>query len=426
MISNVYSYYMSEYGMKPYTKHSTHKKTELRDLYNNIVKLNRKSPFYNVDISEESQKQAIDIKESARDLSDVTEDLTDAASGNMTFKSVAQNSRPDLLDAEYIGENKSFGASPSFSISIDQLAAPQVNTGNFLSSRARNLFTGTYSFDVSISSITYELQFSVKDEENNLDIQNKLSRLINNSNIGLSAKVLTDGDGHTALSLTSNMTGVGEKPVIFTVSDEASTQLSGAVEVLGLNKTTQYPSNAVFSLNGESHISSSNSFTVDREFEITLKDVSKSEEDVANIGLKQNMDSLLESMNSLVNNYNNLLTLAKNGTGHGIEKLYSELKGITNTFSDVLNENGIDISEDGFLSVDTEKLQSFSDDGSLMNVLSSLNKFKNSIQNKSNSIMMNPMEFINKTVISYKNPQRPSADPYTTSVYSGMMFNGYC
>ena len=53
MISNVYSYYMAEYGIQPKDRHSTHKKSELRDIYNNIVKISRTSPFFDVDLSED-------------------------------------------------------------------------------------------------------------------------------------------------------------------------------------------------------------------------------------------------------------------------------------------------------------------------------------------------------------------------------------
>lgn len=425
MISNVYNYYMSEYGTKPYSKYNSHKKSELRDVYNNIVKISRSSPFYDVDLSEASQKRAIDIKESARSLSEITEELTDASNGDMTFKSIAKSSNEDVVKALYIGENTSAGTTAEFTLSVDQLATPQVNTGKYLSPAARNLFSGTYSFDVNIGSITYELQFNVKDDENNQDIQNKLARLINKSNIGLNASVDTNQMGMSALKLTSNMTGVGDKPVIFTVTDDDTSSLSGTVDVFGLNNTTNYPSNAVFKLNGETKISSSNNFTVDRQFDITLLDVNKDGEEVT-VGLQQNMDSLVESLHELADKYNNLAVLAKNGQGSGSTKLYSDLSGIANNYKDILEQNGMTLNEDGLIDIDDEKLKNDSNQGSLMDTLSQIGRFKNALQNKANSIMINPMEYINKSIISYKNPARPSSDPYTTSIYSGMMYNGYC
>ena len=425
MISNVYNYYMAEYGSKPYNKHSIHKKSELRDIYNNIVKINKLSPFFDVDVSEASQKRAIDIKENANSLLAITDELSDAESGNMTFKSIAQTSNDSIVKAEYIGENKTFGDSPGFTIEVEQLASPQVNTGKFLSNRARNLFSGKYSFDVNISSITYELQFSVKDEENNLDIQNKLSRLINKSNIGLNAEVISTDDNRSALKLTSNMTGVGEKPVIFTVTDNDTNALSGVVDTLGLDQTTEFPGNAVFKLNGDRKTSSSNNFTVDRQFEITLLDVSE-KDDAVKVGLKQNLDSLIDSLHELVNSYNSLTTLAREGTGSGSGKLYSDLINTAASYEDVLASNGLSVNEMGLIEIDDEKLKQSSEDGELLDTLSQIGKFKNALQKKAQAITLNPMEYINKAIVSYKNPARPSADPYTTSIYSGMMYNGYC
>ncbi len=427
MISNVYNYYLSTYGNKPYSKHSAHKKDELRDVYNNIVKRNRANPFFDVDISEESQKYAIDIKENARSLLDITGDLTDASSGAMTFKSIAESDQPDTVAVDYIGDNTSVGEGKKFKIGVKQLATPQVNTGNFLNPKARGLFTGTYSFDVNISSITYEMQFGVKDSENNLDVQNKLARLINNSNIGLNAQVISNNDGKTALEITSNMTGVGDKPAIFTISDEDSSALSGAVDVLGLNQTSHYPSNAVFELNGETRISSSNIFTVDRAFEITLKKVSEDISNPATIGLKQNLDALVDSVNELANSYNSLVDLAKRGNGTGSKHLAADLAYIADNHRNALEANGLMVNQEtGMIEVDGERLRASAKEGSLIHTLSDLNQFKSDLQDKAEEIMLDPMEYINKVMISYKNPQRPSGDTYTSSIYSGMLYNGYC
>lgn len=424
MISNVYNYYMSQYGSKTYNRHNTHKKDELRDVYNNIVKLNRLSPFYDVDISEESQKFAIDIKENAMALFDVTADLTDASNGDMTFKSIAESDRPDNVAVEYIGDNQTAGAGKNFTIGVKQLATPQINTGNYLSQHARSLFSGTYSFDVDIASITYELQFSVNDKENNRNVQDKLARLINNSNIGLTAEVVTNNDNRSALRITSNMTGVGDKPAIFQISDDNTTALNGAVDVLGLNNTTHYPSNAVFELNGSEKVSASNSFTVDRRFEVTLMKVNEPGE-YATIGLKQNLDSLIDSIHDLADGYNKISLLAQSSNSSGSRKLASDLSYIAVRHHDALTSNGLSFSEDGMISVDDERLKESTNED-LLKTLSDLTLFKNDLQKKANDIMINPMEYINKAVVSYKNPAHPTGDTYSTSLYSGMIYNNYC
>jgi flagellar hook-associated protein 2 len=45
---------------------------------------------------------------------------------------------------------------------------------------------------------------------------------------------------------------------------------------------------------------------------------------------------------------------------------------------------------------------------------------------KTRQIAINPMEYVNKTIVAYKNPGKNFADPYTTSAYSGFLFNNYC
>ena len=41
-------------------------------------------------------------------------------------------------------------------------------------------------------------------------------------------------------------------------------------------------------------------------------------------------------------------------------------------------------------------------------------------------ITFNKMEYVNKTIVAYKNPGHNFVAPYANSSYSGMMFNFYC
>lgn len=69
-LNTVYNYYLSTYSK--YTKGSsqfdTHKKSELRNIYNSIVKLNKESPLSIFDSTKDTREFAIDLKESARSL----------------------------------------------------------------------------------------------------------------------------------------------------------------------------------------------------------------------------------------------------------------------------------------------------------------------------------------------------------------------
>lgn len=59
-------------------------------------------------------------------------------------------------------------------------------------------------------------------------------------------------------------------------------------------------------------------------------------------------------------------------------------------------------------------------------VLTPTTEFAQSVLNKANQVSLNPMEYVEKTIVAYKNPGKSYSSPYITSAYSGMMFNGYC
>ncbi|MDE7389820.1 MAG: hypothetical protein K2M82_02625, partial [Lachnospiraceae bacterium] len=57
----------------------------------------------------------------------------------------------------------------------------------------------TYSFDLNIDELNYEFQFNIKPEDTNRNVQERLTRLINNANIGISSQILTDDDNNSCL-----------------------------------------------------------------------------------------------------------------------------------------------------------------------------------------------------------------------------------
>ena len=195
MISSVYSYYLSQYGHRTNSKYDTHTKSQLKNTYSKVVKINSQTPVYKLDLSSAAQKYAIDLKENARALENITQDLSDSSSGEMTFKKSAVSSDPDVVSASYIGDSSLAADDETFDIDVKQLASTQINTGNYLQPRSKMIQPGDYSFDLSINNVTYEFQFAVENNETVNNIQNKLARLINRSNIGLTANIKEDNLG---------------------------------------------------------------------------------------------------------------------------------------------------------------------------------------------------------------------------------------
>ena len=424
MISSVYSYYLSQYGNKSNSKYDSHTRTQLKNTYSKVVKINSQTPVYKLDLSTAAQKYAIDLKEHARALENITEDLSDGADGSMTFKKSAVSSNTSAVNASYITDFGAASDDESFDINVKQLACSQLNTGNYLQPRSKHIKPGEYSFDLSINDVIYEFQFKVDNSETTNNIQNKIARLINRSNIGLTANIKEDNLGNTAINIESEATGInGTTPVIFSIkSDDASNQ--PLIDTLGLDRATQYPANAIFDVDGDER-SSMNSITINKAYDVKL---SKVTEEPVTISLKADADSIVESLNELVAGYNNLISVTNdenNNHFQGTEKLQNEIASIARSYKKQLADSGLSLNKDGTISADKEVIINADNKDALSHIYESLNSFKNSIKEKAEDIALNPMDYVNNKIIAYKNPLRSFPDPYNLSAYTGMMFNGY-
>mgnify|MGYP007080086806 FL=1 len=425
MISSVYSYYLSQYGNKSNSKYDSHTRTQLKNTYSKVVKINSQTPVYKLDLSTAAQKYAIDLKEHARALENITEDLSDGADGTMTFKKSAVSSNASAVNASYITDFGAASDDESFDINVKQLACSQLNTGNYLQPRSKHIKPGEYSFDLSINDVIYEFQFKVDNSETTNNIQNKIARLINRSNIGLTANIKEDGLGNTAINIESEATGInGTTPVIFSIkSDDANNQQ--LIDTLGLDRVTQYPANAIFDVDGDERSSMSNSITINKAYNVKL---SKVTEEPVTISLKADADSIVESLNELVAGYNNLISVTNdenNNHFQGTEKLQNEIASIARSYKKQLADSGLSLNKDGTISADKEVIINADNKDALSHIYESLNSFKNSIKEKAEDIALNPMDYVNNKIIAYKNPLRSFPDPYNLSAYTGMMFNGY-
>ncbi len=421
MISSAYSYYLSQYGPKPNAKYDTHSRTQLKNSYSKVLRSNSLTPTYKVDISEAAQRYAIDLKEHARALGYIVRDLSDEQSGEMTYKKSAQSTNPDAVQVDYIGDNTK--EAPSFEINIKQLANPQVNTGNFLGPDSHILKVGTHTFDMSVNNLTYQFEFNVSETETTKDIQSKISRLINRSNIGLSSEVVSDKLGNTAITIKSDSTGIsGIKPTIFNIEADDN----GLVSTLGLDRVSEYPGNAIYTVDGEEYSSTSNEFTINNTYAVKVNKVTTNSP--VTISLSADKDAIANSIGELMSGYNKLYTAAtdaSHGNFDGNERLKREFRRIALAHRNTLNSNGLKVEDNGTVSVDREAILKTAESGNLSNIFSELNDFKKAMQRKAEDIATNPMNYVNNKIVAYKNPHHLITDPYNTSAYSGMMFNGY-
>lgn len=430
MINSVYNYYAAQYGHREYSKYDTHSKAQLKSTFGRLQKINSQTPSYKIDFSDAALKYAIDLKENARELSQIANELSDESTDSITYKRSATSSSPQVIDAAYIGDSCVQDYEP-LEVTVSQLACPQTNTGNFLQPNSKPFAAGEYSFDLQVQDLTYQFEFGVNATDTVTDTQQKIARLINQADIGLNAQLLTDGLGNSAISITSDATGIrGISPTIFHIQSQNSSDASDSntelVSTLGLDRVTQYPANAVYSVNGTTATSVSNEVTIDNNYVLTFFDTTGKAP--VTISMNTDTDAIADSIGELIGGYNNLISVTANDANEhfeGNEKLKKDFAGIAKSYNHLLNENGLSVTDNGTIAVDRDAIISAADNGTLGDIFSGLNAFKQAVQKKAEDISLNPMDYVNNKIIAYKNPLRPTNDPYNLSAYTGMIFDGY-
>ena len=428
ILNTVHNNYLAAYAPSSITRYDTHKKSELRAVYNSIVKINKDSPWYLPVKRLDVQQFAIGLKEGARDLHNTIASLGGLEEADLLSKKTAFSSDEDIASATYVGTYVPGEENPSITLEVQELAVSQENMGNFLPTGKVGLSPDTYSFDVSVSDMNYEFQFTLGDNETNRELQERLARLINNSGIGLKARV-EDTTGRSSLVLESEATGLAPgKTELFRISDEHTSKAKGAVNYLGIDYVSRPASNARFTIDGEPCSTASNTFTYEKRYDISLKGASPEGHPVT-IGLKTNVESLSDNVVQLAEGYNRFLKGASNymDTQPRSKHVVREMNKIIALYQDSLKAIGVNSQEDGTLEVDRSKLSSAvvsSED--VTDTFHTLKDFSNLLLRKSSQISLNPMQYVDQTIVAYKNPGHNFINPYMSSAYSGMLFNGYC
>ncbi len=428
ILNTVHNNYLAAYAPSSLTRYDTHKKSELRAVYNSIVKINKDSPWYLPIKRVDVQQFAIGLKEGARDLHNTIASLGGLEESDLLSKKTAFSSDEEIAAATYVGTYTPGEENPPILLEVQELAVTQENMGNFLPTGKVGLSPDTYSFDVGINDMNYEFQFTLGDNEVNRDLQERLARLINNSGIGLSARV-QDASGRSSLVLESEATGLSpDRTELFRISDEHTSKAKGAVDYLGIDYISRPASNARFTIDGEPCSTASNTFTYEKKYDISLKGITPEGQPVT-IGLKTNVESLTDNVIQLTEGYNRFLK----GTSNYLEAqprsrhVVREMNKIISLYQDSLRAMGVTSQEDGTLEVDRTKLgNAVVSSEDVSDTFHTLKDFSNQLLRKSSQITINPMQYVDQTIVAYKNPGRSYVNPYISSAYSGMLFNGYC
>lgn len=418
----IYNHYLTTYDNKRTSRSHIHDYNELRHIYSDIQLKNRFAPLYLADPSPQAIAYAVQLKESAEILKQTITTFGNPDKQMLFSSQKAYSNTPELVEVEYT-VNKS-SAPEHFHIEVKEFASPQINESSFLTSNQMVLMPpDDYSFDIITNKLHYELQFSVGDGETHEQLQRKIARLINTSNIGLRATIL-NSRGRTALEIISDAYGV---PVQgrnhFEITDSNTSHTKGIVHYLGLNKSIHNATNATYYLDGKEHSSYTNTFPVYGNYQLTLNPQSSTRE--ADVGLYPDMESLTYNIEGFVSCYNQFIhgvnvNNDENANVANNHHLLDEMKKLLGRHKGKIEKYGIEIQDDNALKYRRD------DSLTKMPDLDDLQNFGNQVLRKLHSIALDPMEYVSRAICAYSNPSTRYINPYITSIYSGMLFNSYC
>ncbi|MFI3200146.1 MAG: hypothetical protein R3Y54_01290 [Eubacteriales bacterium] len=433
-ITSTYNHFSPvNYKQKSSSSKDSHKKSELKNVCNDIRQLYKESPTYLVDTSLETKESVVHLKDTALQFNNSLTSFSDISGQDMTEHQIGFSSNEDIATVKYLGS--SADSTESFQLEVLALSQSQVNIGSLLpSNNHTDLAAGTYIFNVGANEYNYEFSFHVNEQDTNSDIQNRLSNVINNSNIGISASILADSSSQSALRLESNATGLPlGKSELFTVTPQGSNpngKNAQFISYFGLNSMTQPASNSQFLLNGIERTTTSNTFRVDNNtYEVTLTGISPMEGMTATIGVAPDTEVPHATIKNFVSQVNNFTDYIQN-YGQKFPKAMNLLRDVNaayHTYQNNFSSVGLEKDDTGNLVVDEKQLNSSLQDTEEADNFSQFSSFAKDLSNITKKISIHPMQYSEEKMIDYKNPTKPAlTSPYMTSAYSGFLFNSYC
>lgn len=423
-LNNVYNYYSSQIlpykgNQKSNSSNKSHKKDDLKTVYQNMVKQNQNSPLYKFTFSDHLQAYAIGIKEAAMAL-DADSDALSGGSDNSFSEMKAISSNEKVAYAS-LREDASEELPESLTLQVNSLAKGQTNVGHYLPSGELSFGAGEYSFGISVKENEYTFHMKINNNDTNIEIQRNLASSINDNNIGVHASIRNNRiDGTSALVLRSDDVGKPEDQDLIFRFDETYLE-NDITSALGIEQVETEPSDAEFYINDTLHTSISNRISLNHSMDIDL--LSTSEEPI-HVGYVPDEEKLSDKISDFLNSYNALVDISQNENQHGANRLYHDIANVARRHSDELTAAGITIDDDGHLvRNDDDDIFSTSRIQALFN--DKLSTFKTDLQKATGKMTLNPLDYVDKVVVTYPNTDRTYPNPYNPSKYSGLLFNDY-
>ena len=421
-----YNYMQQSLPVKRNVKYPVSKRSELKKVYDDIVSLSKRSPLYKVNLSKENQEYTFGVKESALALKAKIGDMADPKVSGFKSKTVVVSDEKALA-AKLLSENTE-GIPDHIVFQVNNLASVQINRGRELLNTSKGLPSGEYKFNAIIGDETYSLAFEHETRKENKDTLRNFAEFLNRSIPGISA-VVEDGTvkDYSRLTLASDTSGrFGDKRFVFEDTDIYN---EGITEFFGMNRMEKAPSYAKFELNGVDKQTATNAFTLENTLHINL--LNPSEQSIS-LKIVPDQGKILNSVMEVFTTFNGLIKIAKNRTEDSKDhykatKLIGEMKSLENVYQEELSACGLKAAEDGSIYLEDSLAVQAAEDGGMESLFTRENGFIARLLDKAETIAINPMEYLDKTIVTYPDSNKSGyRNPYVTSMYSGMFFNSYC
>ncbi len=426
---SVYNHLMQGLIMMRPNRFDTHKKSELQNVYRDIMRLTSEQPLYKVTFDESAQEYTLGIKNAALSLSSMIKELNTDDSASVFKNQILTSDQPESVDVTVLEGSSLPDESLPLYVEVSSLSSPQENHGNFVPAEEAALVSGQYNFTIGIEENLYSFQFNVSNGATNLDLQKKLADFINKTSIGLRTRIVQEPEtGQSRLDLIAITAGSADRESSFRPADVRFPEDAshGIITHFGLDRIGKAPVNTCFSINGKQKEVRGRSYLYNNALTLSIKEVTSAP---VTIGKVTNQEPIAEKLRTFVNKYNSIFDFVKQQQpdNHRAKKLLYELGATLRQFSSELDTCGLSVSKEGTLAIREKEMYTAAGNGSLERLFSEDSRFSSTLVKKLSDISLNPMEYLNKTVVTYPNiTAKKTLNPYVSSIYCGLLYNNYC
>lgn len=251
-----YSDLMESCLPQPAAKRHALKKSEAKRVYENILKLSRRSGYYGINMSKENQEYTFGVKEIATLLKTKINQMVNPENPAYHQKYVSVSDERQL-EAKLVSEEIN-RIPDQMLMNVHTLATPQVNIGRDLFQPSRYLEPGNYAFKARVLDHNYDLNFQQKERTSNEVAINRMADYLQEAIPEL--KITVEEPKRDFSHIRIEAVSTGEYTDRMFSFEDVDSEQEGVVRLFGLDRMNKAAQKAKFAINGLEKETYSNTF----------------------------------------------------------------------------------------------------------------------------------------------------------------------